>query len=821
MRLAFLAAVVSLGLGHLPGNLAGVCAAQAPPTLGVMPAQIVLTGAQARQQLLVTRSDAGLLRDVTRTATFRAGTPALLSVDAAGRVTGLANGMGTVVVAEGGLEVSVPVRVERADEELPVSFELDVVPILTRLGCNAGACHGKSRGQNGFQLSLLGFYPDLDYAALTKEGRGRRVFPLAPEESLLLRKAAGLAPHGGGKRMEAGGASYEVLRRWIAQGLSRSRPTDPVLQRVEVFPRERSLLNGEEQPLLVTAYYSDGTTRDVTEMSAFQSNESVVVSVDERGRMKAGPLPGEAAIMTRFMGHIDTCIVMIPLPGEVPAELYAGLPRSNFIDGLVWDKLQRLHITPSVAASDSTFQRRVTLDILGRVPTPEECQTFLADTAPDKRTRLIDRLLEQPEYANHWATKWADLLRPNPYRVGVKAVFNFDAWIRDAFRRNLPYDQFVRQVVTAQGSTWHNGSATLFRDRREPDELTTIISQLFLGIRLECAKCHHHPFESYGQEDFYGFAAYFARVGRKGIGISPPISAGEEIVFSRDSGTVAHPLTGEVLSPKPLFGTAPEIAPEADPRVALAQWMTSPENPYFTRVIVNRVWADIMGRGLVEPVDDLRGTNPPTNGPLLDALAQDFQAKGYDLKQLIRTITSSYVYGLSSVPSERNVTDMRNYSRHYRQRLRAETLLDAVCGITQVPETFGGVPPGARSNEIWTNRVGSLFLDSFGRPDANQDPPCERTGDTSIVQTLHLMNSPELHRKVTAETGRVTQLAAADRPVAEVIRELYLLVYARLPTDDEMTVATELFNEPGVSRRQSVEDLLWALLNTPEFVFKD
>jgi hypothetical protein len=374
--------------------------------------------------------------------------------------------------------------------------------------------------------------------------------------------------------------------------------------------------------------------------------------------------------------------------------------------------------------------------------------------------------------------------------------------------------------VTAEGSTYHNGAVTLFRDRREPDEITTIVSQLFLGIRLECAKCHHHPFEKWGQEDFYSFAAHFARIGRKGTALSPPISGSEEIFFNVDSGTVAHPLTGEVLPPRPLFGAAP-AEPGEDPRMTLARWMTNPENPYFSQVIVNRVWADIMGRGLVEPVDDLRGTNPPSNGPLLEALSKAFVEQKFDLKQLIRTITSSYVYGLSSLPSERNISDTRNYSRHYRQRLRAEVLLDAVCDITEIRQPFSGVAPGSRAMEVWTHRTDSLFLDSFGRPDPNQDPPCERTGETTVIQVLHLMNSPELHSKVTSDAGRMARLAAGDLPPEKLVEELYLLVYARFPTDEERSVALKLFEDPQGNRRQAVEDLLWALLNTPEFVFKD
>lgn len=581
------------------------------------------------------------------------------------------------------------------------------------------------------------------------------------------------------------------------------------------------LTNLAEQQLIVTAHYSDGSTRDVTHLTTFQSNESAIAAVGSSGLVKAGALPGEAALMARFMEKFAVCNVVIPLAGSVPADVYAALPHGNFIDGHIWTKLQSLGITPSAAVDDGTFQRRAYLDVIGRLPTPDETRAFLADPAADKRGRLVERLLERPEYADFWANKWADLLRPNPYRVGIKATYNLDAWLRDNFRRNVAYDEFVRELLTAQGSTFRNGAAVLFRDRRDPDEVTTMVSQLFLGIRLDCARCHHHPFEVWSQDDFYSLAAYFARVGRKGQGISPPISGGEEIIFKAERGEVKHPVTGKVMTPRPLFGKATAIETDTDPRRAFADWVVSPENPYFARVIVNRVWADLMGRGIVEPVDDLRATNPPSNAPLLDALADDFRKQGHDLKKLIRTIMTSHAYGLSALPKDRNSADTRNYSRHYRQRLRAETLLDAVTDITEVPETFTALPPRGRAMELWTVRTQSVFLDSFGRPDSNQDPPCERTSDTTVVQVLQLMNSPNLHRKVTADAGRAARLAASTKTPREIVDELYLLAYSRLPTEDERTICLRVFAEKDATRRQAAEDLMWALINTPEFVFKN
>lgn len=702
-----------------------------------------------------------------------------------------------------------------------VSFSLDVQPILTARGCNQGACHGKARGQNGFQLSLLGFDDEFDYASIVKNARGRRVFPASPERSLLLLKGTAQVPHGGGIRLEEDSEEYRTLLRWIAQGAPRSAPDEPTLTSIAVSPTQRFMKPGETQQLTITATYSNGVTRDVTSITAFQSSEAPIVGVNRDGLITAGPLPGEATIMARFMNVIATCNVVIPLEGNVPDEVYASLPRNNVVDEHVWNKLKTLGLTPSEECDDAKFLRRIHLDIIGRLPTPIEVREFLADERSDKRARAIDALLERPEYADHWAAKWADLLRPNPYHVGIKSVVNYDAWIREAFRSNKPYNEFVRELITADGSTWQNGAAVMFRDRRAPPELTTLVSQLFLGIRLECSKCHHHPFEKWSQDDFYSFAAYFARLGRKGQGISAPISGGEETIMVAARGSVEHPITGQTLEPRPLFGTAPAIEDPGKAREALAAWVTSDENPFFAQVMVNRVWADLMGRGIVEPVDDLRATNPPTNGPLLDALAEEFRKSKYDIKQLIRLICNSRVYSLSSTPNERNVADRQNYSRRYRTRLRAEVLLDAIKDITGVSDNYQAMPPDSRANQIWTTRINSVFLDTFGRPNENQDPPCERTTDATVTQTLHLMNAPQLHQRVTNDNGRAAQLAASNRTPDQIVEDVYLLVYSRLPDQTERIIGRGLFTEDSTSRRRATEDLMWALLNTPEFMFKD
>lgn len=724
---------------------------------------------------------------------------------------------------------------QRTDSGSLVSFELDVLPVLTAYGCNMGACHGKQRGQNGFQLSLLGFDPDFDFAALTQDARGRRLFPAAPQQSLLLQKSVASLPHGGGKRFEVGSDAYAVLLAWIRQGAARAIAEEPKLDRVALGQSEFSLLPEEQQKLRVVAHYSDGTSRDVTSMATYLSNEAAVVSVSDHGQLTAGPLPGETAIMARYMNHICVANVAIPRTVSIPDGVYDALPRNNFIDDHVYGKLQRLGIRPSGFVSDEIFLRRVHVDLIGRFPSADEARVFLESQEPDKRARLVDDLLERPEYVDHWSGYWADLLRPNPYRVGIKAVLNYDNWIRDQFRENVSYDRFVSRLVTAKGSTWQNGAATLYRDRRSPDEVATMVSQLFLGIRLECAKCHHHPFERWSQKDFYQFAAYFSKVTRKGTGLSPPISGGEEIVYTSSKGEVKHPLTGEVLEPVPLFEVAmlatnappleastnpPSAVAQDDPRVLLAEWMTSPENDYFAQVQVNRIWAILMGRGFVEPVDDLRSTNPASNPELLDALADHFRANGFDLKALLKTIVLSRVYSHSSVPSESNVTDRLNYSRNYRRRLRAEVLMDAVADVTETPAKLTGLPAESRASQVWTTRVDSVFLDTFGRPNENQDPPCERTPESTVTQSLHLMNSRVLDSRIRDDRSRAARLAGSEMTSEQIADELYLAVFSRFPNEVERGYVVGLLRDVE-NRRTVVEDLMWAMVNSPEFTIRN
>lgn len=797
----------------------GSSLAQAADGLRVWPETLTLNADRPRQQLLISRDINGQAQDETRTAKYASDNTAVATVDESGVVHAVSPGRATISIQAGDAQATQSVDVGDMTPH-PIDFQRDIQPILNHAGCNTGPCHGKARGQNGFQLSLLGFDSDFDYDSLLKENRGRRIDPSHPPSSLLLRKPAGQVPHGGGVRLTPQSEGYQLLLKWIAAGTPRRQAEAPVLTNVTVEPNARVMKGGESQQLAVTAHYSDGSTRDVTAVSTYQSNEAGIASVDANGRTTATGIMGEAAIMARYQGRFVVHRVAVPLTGEFDPASLASFPRKNFIDDQLVAGWERLRLTPSAMATDDKFLRRVYIDIIGQVPTVEETRVFLNDTSPDKRERIVEQLLARPEYAEHWANKWADLLRPNPYHVGIKATRSYDLWIREAFRKNQPYDQFVRELLTAQGSTYRNGNTVYFRDRREPDELTTITSQLFLGIRLECAKCHQHPFESYSQADYYSFAAYFSRIGRKGTGISAPISGEEELIFTAAAGEVRHPVSGVVLPPRPLFGTAPEIPEKGDPRVSLASWIASKDNPFFAQTMANRVWADLMGRGLVEPVDDLRATNPASNPVLLAALGDDFRDHGFDIKHLIRRITSSSAYGLSSVPTDRNVADTRNFSRHYRQRLRGEVLLDSVCQITQQPENFEAMAPGSLSKEIWTHRIDSLSLDTFGRPDPNLDPPCERTSDTTVVQALHLMNSNQMAGKVMADGSLADTLSKSEKPPEKIIEELYLACYNRLPDAEEIRLGTEQFTKTG-NRRTATEDLLWALLNTPEFVFKD
>jgi hypothetical protein len=571
----------------------------------------------------------------------------------------------------------------------------------------------------------------------------------------------------------------------------------------------------------VHARYSDGSTRDVTALADFSSNEKEIAAVTLEGVVTIGKTTGQAVIVARFMGQVAASQITVPAERLLPAEKYTTLPVKNFIDRLAYDRFQQLGIFPSEGCTDAEFLRRASLDTLGVLPAPEAARAFLDDADPDKRAKLVDRLLTDPAFADYWANRWADLLRPNPDRVGVKSVYVLDQWLRESFRENKPYDQFVREIVLSEGNNHREGPAVIYRDRREPADLTTMFSQLFLGVRLDCAKCHHHPNEKWGQDDFYRMAAFFGPLKQKGAGISAPISGGNETFYFSAGKTVRHPVTGALMEPRPPDGPALSLDDKADPRRALADWMTSPQNPFFAKAIANRIWSAFFGRGIVDPVDDFRLSNPPSNPALLEALAEEVIRQKYDLKGLMRTILNSHLYQLSSAPNEWNRADTRNFSRAYRRRLSAEVITDAIADVTGVPNPYDGMPPGSRAMQAWTYKIESRTMDAFSRPNSSSDCPCERDAKPSIVQSLHLMNSRNLQAKLkSAEaTARVEQLTKGGRSPEDIVTELYLACFSRKPAPEELQVATAAFSAQGATPRSATEDVLWALLNSAEFVF--
>ena len=701
----------------------------------------------------------------------------------------------------------------------PVSFLRDVLPALTRAGCSTGGCHAKAEGQNGFRLSVFTYDPRGDFDAIVKGARGRRVFPAAPEESLVIRKPTGALDHEGGRRFDTGSELHRLLTRWMSEGMVYRAAGEPDLTRIEVTPREGSYRRRESRELRVEARYADGSKRDVTHLAAYAANDPEVAAVDENGRMQVGVIAGEAVVVARYMGLVADSRITVPAEGLLPSERYANLPRNNFIDELAQENFRRLGLLPSAVCTDAEFLRRAKLDTIGVLPTPAEVRAFLADPSPDKRRRVIGEILGHPAYADHWATKWADLVRPNPDRVGLKSVLILDQWLRQSFRENQPYDRFVSEILLAEGTNHRDGPAVIYRDRREPAERATMFAQLFLGTRLDCARCHNHPNEKWTQADFTRFAAFFSGVKQKGAGLSPPISAGTETFYHAPGGVVKHPVTGEVMAPRPLDGPHQPGAKDEDPRQSLVASLLHPDNPYFAVAAVNRVWAAFFGRGFVEPVDDFRISNPAAQPALLTALARDFVARGYDLKHLMRVIMESSLYQLSSEPNETNLADTRNFSRAYRRRLPAEVLLDAVNDASGGSDTFAGMPPGSRAVQAWSYKIESQFMDAFSRPDPSMDPPCERDAHLSVVQSLHLMNSKGLQGKLSAPGGRARRLADRTVSPAEIVTELYLATLSRPPQPAELAIATAAFTAPGATRVHATEDVLWALLNSAEFVF--
>jgi len=716
--------------------------------------------------------------------------------------------------------------VKAADREL--DFTAGILPILTRHGCNAGGCHavGGGVGQNGFYLSLFAFEPAKDHARITAAARGRYLDFAAPDESLLLQKPGGSVPHGGGVRLPRDSAAYETLRRWIAAGAPLGEPAKHALQSLEVEPSERVVRPGERLQVKVTADYADGSREDVTALARFESNDAGLAEVDEQGTVVVGAGPGDVAIVVHYRDHCGSISLTIPRP--VPAQ--GGFPPpANFIDTHTFAKMRQMGVAPALPADDGAFIRRLLVDLGGRVPTADEAAAFLTNQAPDKRAAAIDRVLASDDYATAFADKWVVLLRSNREVAGLATTNTLHQWLRQAFADNMPYDRFVREILTATGATGEHPAVGWWRSQQSfnnPDfsnnaaervkDAAEDASMLFLGQRIACAKCHQHPFDRWSQADYHGFAAFFAQVQSKpAVGLAAP-----RIVHARGVARLDHPSTGEPVGPRPLGGEPLDVPADQDPRVRLADWLTAADNPFFAKAIVNRMWAHFFGRGLVDPEDDMRETNPPSNPSLLDALAADFTAHSFDLRHLARTICNSATYQCSSIPDETNRDDVRNFSRHLPRRLKAEVLLDAIDALAGTRTTFNDVPSAGRSLELPDDKSATRFLEVFGRQRGTAACECGRNSAAAgLGQSLQLINGPEMQRKLGDGAGRAKRFGAdTSRPVESQIEELFLAAYARRPTAVEVDEVRSHLDGKERSA-EAYEDVIWVLINSKEFLF--
>ncbi|MCZ2342946.1 MAG: DUF1553 domain-containing protein [Bacteroidales bacterium] len=796
-------------------------------TLTVYPTRVSLPNGDASHQMVVTGTlQNGRQVDLTRAVRYTVTDAKLAEVSATGRVTPLANGSTQLTISFGDKTASVPVTTAHIGENLPINFPNQVVPVFTKLSCNSGGCHGKASGQNGFKLSLLGFEPQFDYMTLVKESRGRRLFPSAPDQSLFLLKASGNAPHGGGKKMIPGSDEYKIVRRWIASGMPYGQDTDPVVTKVTVYPEHRILDRNSHQQFAVYAHYSDGTVEDITQRAQYESNDTEIATVNGQAYVSTLGLSGEAAIMARYQVHVAVVRITVPLGVKTPDWQFA---ENTLVDKFTVKKWKELGLVPSELSSDAAFIRRASLDITGTLPIPEQVAQFVADPDAKKRDKLVDRLVDSPAYADFFAGKWADILRVKrggkPDRAA--GTFAFHAWIREAIARDLPYSEFVRGILTATGDENGSPATVWYKELNNPEQFVDDMAQVFLGQRLACANCHHHPFEKWSQDDYWGLAAFFGRLGRKNI----PIAGGNnarattQIIFTTASGSVTNKRTNQPAQIKPLDDAPMTLAAEDDPRQALADWMTNPANPFFAKAVSNRYWAHFFGRGIVDPLDDMRVTNPPTNPELLDALAQSLTDHNFSLKSLVKLICKSRTYQLSAAPNEWNQHDKQAYARYYPKRMSAEVLLDAVNQITASKSAFNGLPGDAfapaRAIQLPDESFNSYFLDVFGRPARASACECERVSEANLAQALHLLNSDEVQGKVSAANGRAAMLADPKdtRTDAEKVTELFLWVFSRKPTAEDLKTALTHIEKNAANKKTAYENIVWALLNTKEFVF--
>ncbi|MBI5766417.1 MAG: DUF1549 domain-containing protein [Verrucomicrobia bacterium] len=780
----------------------------------VFPADVNLQTAQDRQSLVVQAIyDDGVTRDVTDKAGFTVAHRSIAKLER-GVVVPVADGRTELRVKFAGKALAVPVKVEGAKVAEPVSFTKDVMPILTKAGCNSGACHGSSRGKDGFHLSLFGYDPDGDHFRLTREVIGRRINLTVPEESLVLEKATNRVPHTGGERVKAGSEFHRTLLAWLKAGASKDAAAAAKVVRLEMNPLQAVLEGrGETQQLNVRAVYADGTDRDVTALAAFMTSNDAAVAVSELGRATA-VARGEAFITARFEGLIAGVQVL-----AIPQGLKFTWPQvaqHNYVDALVDAKLRKLRIAPAAVCGDATFLRRVCLDITGTLPAPAAVRKFLADKSAGKRAAIVDELLARKEFAEVWVMKWAELLQirsaDQQLQMSGKSALQYFEWLDDQIARNVPADQMVRTLLTATGPSFATPAANFYKVERDTLKMTENVAQAFLGVRLQCAQCHNHPFDRWTMNDYYGFAGFFAQVGRK-AGEDPR----ETVVFNSGSGGVKHPVGGKDVAPRFLGGAQPEIAKGADRRAVLADWLLAPGNRYFARNLANIIWAQCFGRGIVDPVDDVRVSNPASNPELLEALATHLIEYRYDFRRLIRDICTSRTYQASALANETNANDERNFSRSSVRRIRAEVLLDALSDITGDAEKLRGLPLGARAVEIADGRTSNYFLTTFGRATRETPCSCEVRMEPNLSQALHLLNGTAVNAKLT-NGGLVRRLQKEGRTRDEIIEELYLRVLARFPTTVETEQLSSFFGE-GRKDEVVLNDLFWSLLNAKEFVF--
>ncbi|MGH9769666.1 MAG: DUF1553 domain-containing protein [Blastocatellia bacterium] len=703
------------------------------------------------------------------------------------------------------------------------SFRNHVIPVLTRLGCNSGACHGAAAGKAGFKLTLRGYDPELDYNVLSRQSLGRRINKVEPAKSLILLKSTMAIGHGGGKRLEVGSLEYKVISEWIASGMNAPAESDARILRLEVSPKASTLAAGADQQLRVLARYSDGHAEDVTRWVKYSSADPGIAAVDDDGKVKMQG-HGETAVSVWYQSQVSFARVANPFPNEIKPEVFANSPRQNYVDDLILKKLQTLRIAPSEQSNDREFVRRAFLDATGALPSPQEVERFVADGSPSKRSKLIDELLSREEYVDYWANKWSDLLLVSTAKLPDSAMWTYYNWVRESVSSNKPWDRMAREIVTATGNSLENGAATYFVLHKEPTELTENFSMAFLGMSITCSRCHNHPLEKWTQKQYYQMANLFARIGMKN-----GTRQGDTQVYTNPTGEVNHPRLGKPLPPAPLDGAELTLDSTKDRRQHLADWLTSPNNPYFARAMVNRVWKNFMGRGLVEAVDDMRATNPPSNEELLSALTKDFTDHGFDIKHLIRAIMNSAAYQRSSKPNETNKQDERFYSRYIVKRLAAEVMLDAVSQVTGAPTEFTGYPAGTRAIQIPDSRVNSYFLTIFGKPPRLSTCECERTSEPSVTQALHIINGDTINQKLRRPNGIVDSFVKLGMSDEMMINHLYLAALSRPPRPDEVSHLLAVINESKDAtkgsgdlpseRRQAIEDLVWAVLTGKEFLF--